>query len=156
MEFLLAAYQELNGQRAAIERHVEALQASSEQDVKTARAKSSKAGAKQQGSAETEQPPPETTVQVEEARAASELLLEQMSRGTHEQFNQVVGAEDFGYELTEQERTTLSYQRGCYTVVDGRSYRIAPTDVTFSNLPFLTFLVSGAPLSGKSGLCRKI
>ena len=50
----------------------------------------------------------------------------------------------------------IKYGKYAPTVRGERSYRIAAGDDEFSNLPFLVYIVYGAPLSGKTTMCRKI
>lgn len=64
--------------------------------------------------------------------------------------------EDFSYNLCQSEETLMSYAKEASSVFDGRSYRITTTDRAISNIPFLVFLVHGAPLSGKSSVSSKL
>lgn len=82
--------------------------------------------------------------------------MEQKRAEKLKELNVEISPDDFSYELTESEKATIGYQKSCFSVINDKSYRIDSEDVNFSNLPFLTFIVSGAPLSGKSGLCKKI
>lgn len=67
-----------------------------------------------------------------------------------------VSQDDFAYELCPIELLTQKYARISPSVIKGRSYRIASTDTCLSNLPFLVYIVHGAPLAGKTSLAHKI
>lgn len=63
---------------------------------------------------------------------------------------------NFSYDLTESEENQIKYGNFAPSVRGDRSYRIAAGDDEFSNIPFLVYIVCGAPLSGKTTMCRKI
>ena len=63
---------------------------------------------------------------------------------------------NFSYDLTESEENQIKYGKFAPSVRGDRSYRIAAGDSLFSNIPFLVYIVCGAPLSGKTTMCRKI
>ena len=46
----------------------------------------------------------------------------------------------------------MKYNKFCQTVKDGRSWRIQPDDLLFTNVPFLLYIIHGAPLAGKTRL----
>ncbi|ESU36137.1 Hypothetical protein DHA2_137712 [Giardia duodenalis] len=67
-----------------------------------------------------------------------------------------VSQEDFAYDLCPIELLTQKYARIAPSVIKGRSYRIASNDTCLSNLPFLVYVIHGAPLAGKTTLANKI
>lgn len=67
-----------------------------------------------------------------------------------------ISQDDFAYDLCPIELLIKKYARNVPSVINGRSYRIASNDTCLSNLPFLVYIIHGAPLAGKTTLAHKI
>ncbi|KAH0576543.1 hypothetical protein SS50377_22107 [Spironucleus salmonicida] len=93
---------------------------------------------------------------VESAKSSITVSYEIQKQQRLAEYNIDVDQQDFSYPLTILEETSMRYGKQSLSVINGKSFRISETDSSLSNLPFLVYIVDGAPLSGKTTFARKI